>query len=385
MKEDKSKSQAIDDYINSAKTTAEVGRKMKVLLKGTYTEFEVYRFPITLLRFNLDNTRFEVQKLAYEKQYGQIDQDKKSGKEAITRLLLYDNNGVILSKDAKALLTDIERNGQLEPGVITWDGYVINGNRRLASLSYLFDKKSEQRYEYFNAVRLPKGTNEEDYFKIEADLQWATDLKVDYNPVNNYLMLKHAIEYKMTLKEIAHLTRKTEKDIKRELAELALVEDYLKTTKDPKDFSQVLGQTELLTDAAKQVVAYEQAREKPSVIAEYKKLIFVLVNINRKKSKTVTYRDIRTLNKAFKKDDKRVMSVYKRIKLTDDPATIKKSLTTGLTKFQVHTIKEKPDRLGEDLLYTAKKIFDESRTQQISSKSKHLIEKSILLLKKALS
>ena len=278
MHEDTEAGRSLDDYINSSGNTALIGRRINVLLKGKYVELDVYRIPIKYLKFNLDNTRFEAQKLVYEKHNGPINISTKRGEEAIEKLLLYSNNGVTLSKDAKTLIGDLKRNGQLEPGIITWDGYIINGNRRFACLKYLYKTDPEEKYEYFNTTRLPKGTSEEEYFKIEADMQWSKDLKVGYDPLNKYLMLKRAKLYRMDQKQIASLTHRSVKEINAELAELELIEEYLRTTKDPRDFSQLDGQTEIITEAAKLISLYKNTNEKPAKIVEYKKFIFKFIN-----------------------------------------------------------------------------------------------------------
>ena len=75
------------------------------------------------------------------------------------------------SQKTKDLKNDKHQKGQLEPGVITYDGVVINANRRMAVLSELHKKEPGGKWEHLEAIRLPENVGEKDLWRIEAGLQ----------------------------------------------------------------------------------------------------------------------------------------------------------------------------------------------------------------------
>ena len=64
----------------------------------------------------------------------------------------------------------LEQTGQIESGIITVDGYVIDGNRRMAALQNLV-KQGRSELDYLEVVRLPGDTSSTDVWKIEAGTQ----------------------------------------------------------------------------------------------------------------------------------------------------------------------------------------------------------------------
>jgi hypothetical protein len=107
--------------------------------------FDVYRLPINLLAFNIRNGRFAAELRATEKQLGRrLDALMPEDDEVIRKLLLnQDEFATGLLKD------DIRKVGQTDPGIITHDGFVINGNRRMAVLQALHDEDRTSKYRFF--------------------------------------------------------------------------------------------------------------------------------------------------------------------------------------------------------------------------------------------
>ena len=372
----------IDDYLDG-NVAAKKNNKKKVWIKGEYKELDVYRFPIHLLTFNLDNTRFEVQKLKDEKENGPIDATTPEGKERIIKLLIYDRGK--MDKDAKKLITSLKKNKQLEPGIMTPDGAIIDGNRRLACLIYLDRNTSGNQFAYFDACRLPPGSEELDYFTVEADNQWAKDLKKEYDPLNKYMMLRRALRvFELSPKAIGHLRRVSTKEIEKEIAELEVMEEFLRTTEEPEDFTQIDGQTENFTEIAKQLTKYKKASAKATEIKKYKKLAFSLIKVNQETPKTTTYRDFRKMNRAFSSGTKRLISAYSKAQGVKDPEEVKEVMSKGAEKTQMQKIKKKPDNLAADLYETAKKLREERREQTFSQNCKNLLERSEAIINKIL-
>ena len=374
--------QRIDDYLKEQADKADTGLTRNIKLKVGYKRLEVYRFPTNLLRYRLENTRFEVEKYAYEKKHKEIDQDTDEGKNAVIGLLLYEPETTSLTTDAKKLITDIEQHGQLEPGVITWDGFVLNGNRRLASLDYLYRKNKNIQYQYFTAVRLPPTADKEDFFLVEADLQWAEDLKLDYDALAKYKMLEHAIDFNKSVEFIAKLTRKPVKLIKAEIEELKFIKDYLKTTDDPKDFSKLDRQTEIVTEAAIMTTYFSRNKVSHKIVSSYKERIFTFININIKMPSTITYQDIRAINKAFRRNDTDALQIYQKIKISDSQETVKHLLEEASTVLAEHKKEQKPDKMAHQISKIAGRLYRESKKRKLSKSTLKLVKETLLLLQK---
>jgi hypothetical protein len=195
----------------------EVAGELKIL--------EVWRFPIKLLVYNIRNGRFASELLQKERELRRrLDPYVPEDAVVIRQLLLEQN-----ARETEALKKHIQQYGQLDPGVITVDGAVINANRRMAIISKLYEETGESKFEYLKAARLPRGVNEKDLWRIEAGIQFAKDFKLNYGPVNELLKLREGSEQGLTPKQIstALLGRYTDKDVEEKLDILAQIDNYL--------------------------------------------------------------------------------------------------------------------------------------------------------------
>ncbi|MCB9958437.1 MAG: hypothetical protein H6843_07545 [Rhodospirillaceae bacterium] len=146
------------------------------------------------------------------------------------------------SDETASILAELERHAvQTEPLLITADGVVVNGNRRLASMRALH-RRDPTRYAAFAQVLaavLPAGTTTTDIEFIEADLQMAPDLKLGYGWVNRRLKLRdHARDLPRELVVDAYRLQDAGA-IDRELAELELAERYLDYAGKPGAYGEV--------------------------------------------------------------------------------------------------------------------------------------------------
>jgi hypothetical protein len=120
-------------------------------LLGQYTSLKdlndrgfqiTYKIPLSLLRFYEDNGRIKlaVEKLKKSKK-SKLDFSSDEGQVLISKLLWESS----LEKN-ESLLQNIKNNGQSEPGLITNDGIIIDGNRRYMALLKLNNSSKKQCY-----------------------------------------------------------------------------------------------------------------------------------------------------------------------------------------------------------------------------------------------
>jgi len=244
------KERQITDYINAGLESTPPNQpayKAKLKLEGEYKDHEVYKIPIDFLRFRLENGRFLAEKLKFERETGiSLDPDNPQHEKHFIKLLLPK-----LDTDSKKLIKDIEKNGQLSPGVITFDGFVVNGNRRLAVLKNLFKKTHLENFNKIFIHRLPKNIDPKEIYKIELDLQFKSSLRKDYDPINEALKIKEGVDKGLTNDEVIEESGWGKKKIEDTLRRIRYMDIFLNKIGKPGEYSLLLGYNEHFVELLK--------------------------------------------------------------------------------------------------------------------------------------
>ena len=209
------------------KTTIKPYGKQSIFWHGKPTPMDVYEIPLEYLIYNKYNGRILSRTKTLQKQNRSIDPETEEGKKTIEGLL-WD------SKKTKNEITkkDIFEKGQLKVGIITSDGIVIDGNRRLMLLN-----KIKPKYSHFNAIVLPVALEDDsiEVEKLETTYQMGEDEKQGYNPIEKYLkakeIYKKLIEQRThdeSIKEIAEWMGEEKSVIEDWLGVVKIIDDYLK-------------------------------------------------------------------------------------------------------------------------------------------------------------
>jgi hypothetical protein len=230
----------ISDYINGHEHDhVFVGRKEPYEIAGKRVSLDVIRIPVNLLYYNIRNGRFAAELQEYEVSEGHhLESEKPKDAKIIEDLLLKDKTK---TERTEWLKNDIARVGQLQAATITYDGYIVNGNRRTAILNQLYSETGDSRFSFLETVRLPPDVSSQDLWRYEAGFQLAVELKADYGPVNELLKIKEGKDYNLPLQEIA-LTLggdNTVDKVKQKLRVLTLIEDYLRYFGQDNRYSNV--------------------------------------------------------------------------------------------------------------------------------------------------
>ncbi len=208
-----------------------------VFFHGKLNEIIAYRLPIKLLVFNIRNGRFAAELIEEEKRLNRkLDPTKEDDVKVIQHLLLELNKG-----ETDALKDDLKKNGQLYPGIITFDGAVINANRRMAILQVLNKETGDERFEYLKVARLPKGVDAKDLWRIEAKLQFGREFRLEYGQVNELLKIRAGKNSGLSDKQISEALagRYTEKEVGERLEVLKLMDTYLHRIGKPGEYKHI--------------------------------------------------------------------------------------------------------------------------------------------------
>ena len=112
----------------------------------------MFRLPLDCLFYNAGNGRFAKEYLKLQRDLKhKLDPLIQKHADLIQKMLLEQNPG-----KTDWLENNLRDEGQQEYGIITHDGFVINGNRRLSALKSRLSGKGNDDHEYMNVARLPE-------------------------------------------------------------------------------------------------------------------------------------------------------------------------------------------------------------------------------------
>jgi len=198
MKLNTARAKQIDAYLENHVEQSSTDEKMKIPYGGGLHPHSVYKITFKYLVYNIRNGRFRAELLEKEEDLKRrLDSTEKQDAEIIKTLLLNQDKNA-----TEILKADLKKHGQIDPGIITFDGAVINANRRMAILSELFEETRDTRFSFLRVARLPQGVEETDIWRIEAGLQFAKDFRLDYAGINELLKLKDGINDGLTPRDI---------------------------------------------------------------------------------------------------------------------------------------------------------------------------------------
>lgn len=173
--------------------------KEKILiLAGQSKPVEVYQIPVDILVYNPSNGRMFMEAKRFEnEEHTKLetlkDSDPKKYNDEVENLIWSTNEEKNLSTKR-----DIEKYGQIEPGVVLDNGIVLDGNRRFTCLRRLHrEHPNEEKYAYFLAAIVKfdgKQITRKILKEYELRVQFGTDEKVGYNVINKNMSLYELIE-----------------------------------------------------------------------------------------------------------------------------------------------------------------------------------------------
>jgi hypothetical protein len=342
MKLETAREKQIDAYI--ATNNAKDDEKVRIELKGAVNNLDVYRIPIKLLVYNIRNGRFAAELLAKETELKRKLDAANPEDAKIIRQLLLD----LSPAETEALRVDLRKNGQLDPGVITRDGAVVNANRRMSILSALYDQTHEPRFEYLRVARLPKDVDEQDIWRIEAGLQFAKEFRLDYSPVNELLKLREGRDSGLTPPQISQalLGRFTPAKVEEKLDILKLIESYLEFIGKPRQYHIVQEEHNVEKFNSLQANVVLPLTRKKLTKSEIAKLLTFAFSLIEKTD--LSHWDIRLLSKIATEGSAYVELLknydFKNPKSTSKDA-LEESFATAKEIVDAHANQNKPERL----------------------------------------
>jgi len=249
-------------------------------IKGKRQELDVYRVPTKFLYFNIENGRYadKMVQLREDNPAVEIDPKKEKWKNTIWKMLKGEYPGT--ERDVEPfnkLREDLAGRMQLRPGVVLFDGGVLDGNRRLAAMLQLqISEKNPSRFEYLDAVILDADVGPEDRWRIEAGVQIGRDEKHPYSPINELLKIQEGLVLfkgkPSPEKEISRVIYGiSEEEVKKDILKIRLINEYLDFIDKPKAYNEV-GEQKVIERFEEAIQTLEQAKRRGATAPEIAKL-----------------------------------------------------------------------------------------------------------------
>jgi hypothetical protein len=230
---DLTKSEVRIQLLNQKEKDATTGQISSIYI-GTQ-QFNLAEFSIKndIPRFRKENGRIKDKILALEADPAAkailADPDSEAAQD-----LIYDAlKDLVKLSNLEKLIRDAGI--QQEPLIITYDGTVVNGNRRLAVM-----RRWEIAENYVKVIRLPKSTTDLEVRSIELTLQMDNPGKADYTWVNQILTIQENLAKGMTETELHSAMKGHSKaDVKKMIEMIKLIDQFLERRGTPGAYSVI--------------------------------------------------------------------------------------------------------------------------------------------------
>ena len=152
-------------------------------------KYDVYNIPLAYLVPNVLNDRIAMRIREYESEIGRkLSFDIEEDIEYVYKTIFDENK-----KENEHTLRDLALKGQEENAVITCDGIVVSGNRRLTLLRKLYNgevnnlNRPTDEFGFLKCIVLDESFTTKEVQALETITQMGKDKQVDYNRINLYI------------------------------------------------------------------------------------------------------------------------------------------------------------------------------------------------------
>jgi hypothetical protein len=216
-----------------------------LVIRGEEQKFNIYRVPLSCLVYNHLNGRFASKFKSFEAIKGRALNNEAQDDIQLIEHYLWNSN----SQKNTQTEQNIMKFGQLEYGIITEDGRIIDGNRRAMILNRICWNNANNltinldKYRYFKTIVLTGHIDDRELVKLETMVQLGKDEKEGYNPIEKYLKVEQLLGYGYNYVDISAMMNETVKTIEKYDKMLNLFKEYLEYIGWPEVY-ELLDETE---------------------------------------------------------------------------------------------------------------------------------------------
>lgn len=198
--------------------------------------------------------------------------------------------------DQAKLKRSIIQESQRDPLLLTTEGIVLNGNRRLSVMRALNADEKSKPFNQVDACLLPP-LDDKELLRIEMRLQMANPGKADYHWLDERITVRDNVyEHGMQVKDVADAMGKQQKTIKAMIRQLSLIEDYLEKIGKPGELDQIDLMKQAFIDIGDQHMKLDKIPEKQAI---YKEMAFNLIASPNASKNEAVHKKLERLSENF--------------------------------------------------------------------------------------
>lgn len=248
-------------------------RSHELKFQNKLQPFRIYRVRLELPKYRLENGRTSaaqqdwLSKNKKTEDFFDASRSENDEVQAVQHEILV---GMAKSSDAdKDLFKVFAKRNQELPLILDQKGFVINGNRRLATWREIHEA-DPARFTHVDVIILPP-CDTRDIDELEVHLQVERDIKQEYSWISLAYAIRHKIDtQKYSEDQVAEIFQMAPKEVRQRLDKLAMAEEYLASRNKPGQYLE-LEKTEFafneLQKARKRVAADEGRQKLASEVA----------------------------------------------------------------------------------------------------------------------
>jgi ParB-like chromosome segregation protein Spo0J len=167
----------------------ENGAKITIDWRGDQKHLYVITMPVDMLYFNPDTHRIRAQRTLDANRNAKLESEpwSEDSQQYLSHLLSRrPSNPEQLDPDYTALREELEKFGQKEPGIISPEGILVDGNTRCAALR-------ELGVQDIRVGVLPPDTSRRDINDVELALQLRRDKRREYSYINRLIAIEEEL------------------------------------------------------------------------------------------------------------------------------------------------------------------------------------------------
>ena len=229
------------------------------------TELPVVRLDIGLPLYRMANFRTRTAQITYIHEREVANDFFSSGQENESAQRA--QHGILVtfavrgrSSSVTPIMDQFNSEEQREPLLITSDGVVVNGNRRLAAMRELFARNPGQHshFAYVDCAVLPASVTPSEIVEIEVRLQMRPETKLPYGWIEESIAIREMLNRGLQRAYVADLIKKKPREIQTADRALTEVDIYLKEWLNaPENYQEVEDAEQFFNDLAKALVGAE--------------------------------------------------------------------------------------------------------------------------------
>ncbi|MEU4735003.1 MULTISPECIES: ParB N-terminal domain-containing protein [Streptomyces] len=208
---------------------ADNGAKVTVDWRGEQKHLNVISMPVDLLYFNPDTHRIRAQRTLSPEQNRVLEEQPWSepAQEYLADLLSCSpSNPSQIDPDFIALQDELDDFGQKEPGIISPDGILVDGNTRCAAMRKIGIKD-------IRVGVLPSDTSRSDINSVELALQLRRDKRREYSYINRLIAIEEELANGRRAEDVARDFNIKSTTLRQDRWVYELIINAIERSKDP--------------------------------------------------------------------------------------------------------------------------------------------------------